>query len=280
MSNLTASVVYGFFGTHLVILVLFAIILMIELILSTYLQQLKSAFEKKQIGLTDESAIEELSIAYYSRKQRVSLLRAGVLTFAGLVGLLFYDVRAFTFIALAIGASIVVFKESINSMISYFHILSNYKVGDDVSVLGVRGEVLHIRPLVTTILGKNDDGEYNGRVTAIPNYQFTFTPVERMEMKSNSYMLVSLNIPFESSLFKKPFAEFMGDLRTYLDGMLPKRTIKKVGYFRSYVGYRYKIEYSYDQDARIIMHITFVSQSKRIPDRKERIIDYIESCKK
>lgn len=278
--NLTASVFYAFIGTHMVILVLVAIVLVIELLLSTYLQQLKSSYEKKQVGLTDESEIEELSIDYYSRKQRVSLLRAGVLSVAVLVGLLLYDVRAFTFIALAVGAGILVFKESINSIISYFHILSNYHIGDDVSVLGVRGEVLHIRPLVTTILGKNDDGEYNGRVTAIPNYQFTWTPVERMQMKSNSYMLVSLNIPFESTQFKKTFAEFVTDLRAHLDGMLPKRTIKKVGYFRSYVGYRYKIEYSYDQDARIILHITFVSQSKRIPDRKERIIDYIESCKK
>lgn len=278
--NLTASVIYGFIGTHVVILVLVAIVLMIELILSTYLQQLKSSFERKQIGMTDESEIEELSIDYYSRKQRVSLARAGILSGAVLIGLLVYDVRAFTFIALAVGAGILVFKESINSIISYFHILSNYHVGDDICVLGVRGEVLHIRPLVTTILGKNDDGEYNGRVTSIPNYQFTWTPVERMQMKSNSYMLVSLNIPFETSLFKKPFAEFIVDLKAHLDGMLPRRTIKKVGFFRSYVGYRYKIEYSYDPDARILMHITFVSQSRRIADRKERIIDYIESCKK
>jgi hypothetical protein len=278
--NFTASVVSAFVTSHLFMLGLIVAVLMFELVLSTYLQQLKSSYEKKQIGLTDESEIEELSIEYYSRKQRVSLLRASVLTITILVGLVVYDVRAITFIALAVGASVLVFKESINSIISYFHILSNYHIGDDVSVLGVRGEVLHIRPLVTTILGKNDDGEYNGRVTAIPNYQFTWTPVERMQMKSNSYMLVSLNIPFESSLFKQTFAEFVKNLREHLDGMLPKRTIKKVGYFRSYVGYRYKIEYSYDQDARIILHITFVSQSKRIPDRKERIIDYIESCKK
>ncbi len=278
--NLTASVIYGFVGTHMAILVLIGILLAVELVLSAYLQRLRATYEKQQIGITDESALEELSIAYYSRKQRVSLARVGVLSVLILIGILLYDVRAFTFIAVAVGAGIFVFKESINSIIAYFYILSNYRVGDDVSVLGVRGEVLHIRPLVTTILGKNDDGEYNGRVTSIPNYQFSWTPVERMEMKSNSYMLVSLNIPFESDLFKKPFAEFVSDLRTFLDGMLPKRTIKKVGYFRSYVGYRYKIEYSYDSDARIIMHITFVSQSKRIPDRKERIIDYIESCKK
>lgn len=278
--NLTASVISVYITSHLFMLGLVVAVLVFELILSTYLQQLKTSYERKQVGLTDESEIEELSIEYYSRKQRVSLLRAGTLTIAILVGLVVYDVRAITFIALAVGASVLVFKESINSIISYFHILSNYHIGDDVSVLGVRGEVLHIRPLVTTILGKNDDGEYNGRVTAIPNYQFTWTPVERMQMKSNSYMLVSLNIPFESSLFRQTFAEFVKDLRLHLDGMLPKRTIKKVGYFRSYVGYRYKIEYSYDQDARIILHITFVSQSKRIPDRKERIIDYIESCKK
>ncbi|HXK37466.1 MAG TPA: hypothetical protein VJ579_00135 [Candidatus Paceibacterota bacterium] len=278
--NLTASVVSAFISSHLFMLGLIVAVLVFELILSTYLQQLKSSYERKQVGLSDESEIEELSIEYYSRKQRVSLLRAGTITVALLVGLVVYDVRAITFIALAVGASVLVFKESINSIISYFHILSNYHVGDDVSVLGVRGEVLHIRPLVTTILGKNDDGEYNGRVTAIPNYQFTWTPVERMQMKSNSYMLVKMNIPFESSLFKQTFAEFVKDLRAHLDEMLPRRTIKKVGYFRSYVGYRYKIEYSYDLDARIILHITFVSQSKRIPDRKERIIDYVESCKK
>jgi hypothetical protein len=171
-------------------------------------------------------------------------------------------------------------KEIIISLFSYFSILRNYNIGDDLRVNGVRGEILNIRPTQTTLLGKEDDGEYNGKVTVIQNYHFTMLPVERQEMKSHSYLMATISIPFNTSDYKISFKEFINEMKAFLDGMLPSRGMNTVGYYRSYSGVRYKINYTYDKDARVVVHISFVSKPRRISDRKEKIISFAESKKK
>jgi hypothetical protein len=189
-------------------------------------------------------------------------------------------VRTFSFLAVALGALIVTFKETVVSTIAHFHILRNYKVGDDVKIGTVRGEILNIRPTVTTILGKEEDGEYNGKVTTLQNYQFVMNPVERQEMKTHSYFLTSLSIPYGGKEYKYGFETFMSKLKQFLDELLPYRNMKNVGYYRSYSGSRYKLNYTYDRDARVEIHISFVSKPKRIADRKEKIVQFVEKLKK
>ncbi len=278
--NLTASAVSAYIDSHLFILFLLASIAVIELILRTYQSTIRLKFISSQKGVTDEVEIENISIKYYSKKQRIVLTRSIIFLLAILISILYYDVKSFGFFAVALGAIIVAFKETIVSMFSYFTILRNYKIGDDIKVVGVRGEVLNIRPTYTTLLGKEEDGEYNGKITIIQNYQLIINPVERQEMKSHSYLMASISIPYDTEKYNIPFSDFIEKLKGFLDKMLPSRGMSNVGYYRSYAGMRYKLNYSYDKDARVIIHISFVSKPRRITDRKEKIVSFVETCKK
>lgn len=277
--KLLAATTFAYIDNHLFVLVLLACVVTIELFLSVYLTNLRLKFTNAQKTLTEEALIEKMSVEYYSKKQRAIMTRTLVFSAAILLSVLYYDVRAFSFFAVALGAIIVTFKETVVSMLSYFHILRNYHVGDDIKVNGVRGEILNIRPTQTTLIGKEDNGEYNGKITIVQNYQFAVYSVERQEMKSHSYLMASITVPFESELFSVSFKDFISSLRSFLDGMLPSRGMNSVGYYRSYSGVRYKINYSYDKDARIMINISFVSKPRRISDRKEKIISFVESMK-
>jgi hypothetical protein len=277
---LAANVVSAYIESHLFLVSILCIVLTVELGIRIYTNRLRYQYRKRQEVLTDESAVEDLTFEYYSKKQRTIFVRTVVFVLAVFLGVSYYDVRAFSFLAVALGALIMTFKETVVSMITYFHILRNYKVGDDVKVGAVRGEILNIRPTVTTILGKEEDSEYNGKVTTVQNYQFVMNPVERQEMKTHSYLLTSLAIPYNSREYKHGFESFMGKVKHFLDELLPYRNMKNVGYYRSYSGSRYKLNYTYDGDARVIIHISFVSKPKRIADRKEKIVQFVETLKK
>lgn len=276
LANASAAYVIA----HLFVIVLLFCVLLSEAIIQVYLRNLRMKFVAEQKDLTDEVLIEKASIEYYRNKQAATMTRTFIYSVAILLGLLYYDVRAFSFFAIALGAIIMTIKETIISFFSYFHILQNYHIGDDLRVNGVRGEILNIRPTQTTLLGKEDDGEYNGKVTIVPNYHFTLQSVEKQEMKSHSYLMASVSIPFNTDGYKLSFKEFVNELKTFLDSMLPSRGMNTVGYYRSYSGVRYKINYTYDKDARVMIHVTFVSKPRRISDRKEKIIAFVESKKK
>lgn len=277
---LTANVVYAYIDSHLFLIGVFIVVLIVELIIRMYVDRLRRSFTRNQDGILDEVQIERLSIEYYSKKQRTMILRTVILSLAILVSIMYYDIRAFSFVAVALGGLIIAFKETVVSVLSYFHILRNYRVGDDVLVGEVRGEILNIRPTVTTILGKSDDSEYNGKVTTVQNYHFVLHPVERQEMKTQSYLLSSIEIPFSSKDFRVTFVDFIDQLKQFLDGNLPRRGTKNVGNFRSYAGSRYKLGYKYDVEGKVLVTVAFVSKSKRIADRKEKIIAFVESLKK
>ncbi len=278
--KLLASSGFAYIDNHIFVLTLLACVTVIELVLSVYLTNLKFKFISSQKNLTEETQIEKLSIDYYSKKQRAIMTRTLVFTAAILLSVLYYDIRAFSFFAVALGAVIMAFKETIVSMLSYFSILRTYHVGDDIRVNGVRGEILNIRPTQTTLIGKEDNGEYNGKITIIQNFHFSTMPIERQEMKSHSYLMASIEIPYDSNEYSDSFKDYIVKLKEFLDGLLPSRGMNSVGYYRSYSGVRYKINYTYDKDARVIVHISFVSKPRRISDRKEKIISFVESCKK
>lgn len=278
--ELTASVVSAYIDNHIFLLSMLTAILFSELVLRTYLSTIRARFNSAQKGLTDDTEIEKVSLEYYSKKQRVILARSFIILLAFIFGVLYYDIRSFGFLAVAIGAIIMTFKETVVSAISYFYVLRNYKIGDDIKIAGIRGEILNIRPTYTTILGKEDDSENNARVTIVQNYRFVTDPVERLGMRTNDYLLASISIPYEPKHFDIPFDEMLSEVKKFLDGMLPMRGFNNVGFYRSYAGYKYKINFHYDGDARVVLDISFVTKPRRIVDRKEKIVVFVESLKK
>jgi hypothetical protein len=196
-----------------------------------------------------------------------------------LVAVLFYNTEAFSFLALALGAVVLNQKENINSIIGYFFLLANYNVGDDVGIIGTLGEIVRVGLFQTILAGKDENGEYNGKRISVPNYQFLLNVIDRQDLKVNTYRQVVIQIPYTKSAFNMTFDEFLEKLRPYLDELLPKRNLARVGSHRGFAGSQYKINFDYNDAGTLIIKVAFVSRERDMIARKENILTFIESLK-
>ena len=75
------------------------------------------------------------------------------------------------------------------------------------------------------------------------------------------------------------FNDFTLQVETYLDNLLPRRQMTKVGYFRGYAGVRYKLNFDYNDKGEIVVKISFIARSQKAVEFKESIICFIEELK-
>jgi hypothetical protein len=160
------------------------------------------------------------------------------------------------------------------------YVLANYDIGDDVKIGVVLGEIVRIRPLMTSIAGKDKQGDFDGGLHHIPNSKFITETVERQEIKNNNYRRVTLQALYSNEFFVEEFSSWLTNLKKYLDETLVKRSLKDVGNYKSYVGIKYKLHYDYDDDGNIVISISFIARTKNAALRKEEIIEYIESTRR
>ncbi|HVM73348.1 MAG TPA: hypothetical protein VMU13_00520 [Candidatus Paceibacterota bacterium] len=233
--------------------------------------------------LADMDEVQQASLTYFRRRQFLDVIRASLLLVSLLIGVLFYNIQAFSFLALALGAVVINQKENINSVIAYFFILSNYQVGDDIgTMIGMMnslGEIVRIGLFNTTLAGKDEAGEYNGKRISIPNYQFLLNPVEQQNLKTDTYRQIVMDIPYSQELYAREFEVFIKDLQAFLDELLPKRNLRQVGTFRGFAGIQYKINFDYNTAGCIVVRITFISRARDVRERKERIVTFVEHMK-
>jgi hypothetical protein len=209
----------------------------------------------------------------------LGIVRATLLFIYGLTAVLLYDIQAFSFLALALGALVVIQKENINSLFAYLFVLSNYNVGDDVRVKETLGEIVRISPLQTVIVGKEESGEYSGKRIGIPNYLFQAEQVEVQELRADTYRRIIIRAVYHQDEYGVDFNEFLNKIRAFLDDFLPKRNLNQVGSFRSFAGAQYKLNFDYDEDGYIVVRIGFISRPHDVIDRKEQIIEFIEALR-
>ena len=234
-------------------------------------------YETKDLTSLDE--VQAVSLVYFRRRQILDIIRALLLMLTALIGVLFYNIQAFSFLALALGAVVLNQKENINSIIGYFYLLSNYNVGDDIGIIGTLGEIVRVGLFQTILAGKDANGEYNGKRVSVPNYQFLLNVIDRQDLKTNTYRQVVVQIPYARATFGMSFDEFLGKLRPYLDELLPKRNLARVGSYRGFAGSQYKINFDYNDAGLLIVNIAFVSRARDAIERKESILIFIEGLK-
>jgi hypothetical protein len=242
--------------------------------------RLRRRYQYETTDLANLDEVQAVSLAYFRRRQILDIIRAVLLMLTLLVGVLFYNTEAFSFLALALGAVVLNQKENINSIIGYFFLLANYNVGDDIGIIGTLGEIVRVGLFQTVLAGKDETGEYNGKRVSIPNYQFLLNVIDRRDLKANTYRQVTIQIPYTKDLFKMPFADFLAKLRAYLDELLPKRNLARVGSYRGFAGSQYKINFDYNENTGVLMvKIAFVSRERDAIERKESILTFVESLK-
>ncbi len=268
------------YGQHLTAIFLFVIFFIVELLLQKLKNKKQIEFETKKAKAELIEEIEDISIEYYKQLQYVDIIRF-IIIIIGIVAILSaYNVQAFNILAIATGAFILALRESFTSLVAYFYILSNFKMGDDIRVDTFLGEIVRVKPLYTAIAGKDENGEYNSRLYYIPNFMFLNKIVEQQQLKSDDYRKVSLSILYDGELFNDVFDVWVGGIENFLKELLPKRALTKVGYFKGYAGVRYKMNFDYNDSGQVILKISFIVRSNKALELKQSIILFVETLKK
>lgn len=245
--------------------------------------RLRRRYAHQTTDLADMEEAHRVATSYFRRRQMLDVVRAVLLLVSLLVGVLFYNIQAFSFLALALGAVVINQKENINSIIAYFYLLANYQVGDDISiVIGAYdsfGEIVRISLFHTIIAGKDAGGEYNGKRISVPNYQFLLNPTEQQSLRPDTHRLVKMEIAYSPELHGQPFDEFLTGLRAFLNELLPKRTLRQVGSFRGFAGMQYKLDFDSTASGAVMLNLSFISRARDVAERKERIVGYLDDLR-
>lgn len=262
--------------------VIFVLILILPFHIATafYKRWVKNRYDKIRSKLETLEDIEKKSIDYYSKNQAVDIFRFVIYFLIIAVSMLLFGFQGFSVLAVAVGTFILILKEPIVSMISYLFLVPQYPIGSDIKISGVIGEVVRIKMFYTGLAGKEDNGEYNGKFYVIPNHLFFQSIVERQEIKSEHYRTIFMTFLYKKEEHPKLFKDWVYDFRTKLDELLPMRNLSEVGNYKSYAGVKYKLNYDYNDNGFVQVKLSFIAKpGKAAINKKEEIIDYIESCK-
>lgn len=235
----------------------------------------KTMFEK--YGNSTDQKHSEYYLAYYQRIQVIDVIRAVSIVAILFVILTFKSGNNFGFLAVGLGALIITFKDFILSIIAFFFVTPQYPIGLTVKVGGVQGQIIFIRAFHVGLLGKDGNGENTGELFTIPNHKFITEIVEKEDLRSGSIVRDEIKIPFSKKDFTLPFEEFMKNLRVFLDETFPMKNTKNVGNYQSYIGHKYKIDFSYLDDKCVTIEIRFVGKPEHNIKNKEKIIGFVDT---
>jgi hypothetical protein len=264
------------------IVIYLAIILMIlvEFAARFLKSRIKIKFKKEKKAIEEFGEIEKVSIIYYKQYQWIDIVRLFSILVGMSVIMIAFNIQALNILAVVAGTLIIVLREFIFSFIAFFYLISLYKAGDDIKVNDTLGEVFRITPLYVALSGKDEDGEYNGKLHRIPNFIFIGQQVELQDLKTDDYRRVVLQGFYSRTIFEDSFDIWLDKIREFLDEKLPQRHLGRVGNYKGYTGTKYKLNFDYGEKGDIVLRISFVARYPRNTELKEEIIEFIESLKK
>lgn len=271
----------GQFNTHqtTILWVLFGL-LVIEVYLRIAKRKLKVKYKYNKDKVEDFEDMEKIWIEYYKKNQNLFVFRVVSIFIAIAIILISFDVNAFNLLAVVAGATIIIFRDYIFSFITFFYIISIYKIGDDVKTDTILGEILRINPLYVAIAGKDEDGEYNGKLHRIPNSIFITQKIEAQELKADDYRRVMLTAIYSRDKFEDNFNTWLTKVKSFLEETLPSRTLERVGHFKGYLGVKYKLNFDYNDKGDTVVRISFIARPPKNIELKEKIIEYVETLRR
>ena len=251
-----------------------------EMVIRYFRNKYKKEYQSQKSLIHSSEDAEHASLDYFNKLQVLDIVRIVASVILFIVVLSIADVRTFSFLAVTIGAIVITLKDYLVSLISYVYVIANYDIGDDVMLGTVLGEIVRVRPLTTSVAGKDEHGDFDGKLHHIPNSKFITDIVERQEIKNDTYRRVTLQVFYSSELFENTFSVWLENLKKYLDGLLVKRSLKEVGNYKSYAGIKYKLHYDYNEEGQLVISVSFISRIKDYIARKEAIVEYVETTRK
>ena len=263
------------------------IIILILIIWSSISQIFKIRLKKKYIDPYEWSwntKNREFYIKYYKKVQYLELFWAIILILLIFIYLLTKDKVIWAVWAVWVWWVLITFQTFTVSLFTYFLLIRNYKIGDCISVIinwdKIEWQILFIKLLHLGLSWKNDFWENTGKFYSIPNYQLWNNPVVKIDLALDNYAKDSLTIIYDPKNYTQSFKDFSKDLKEYLDELLPVKTAAETAYYISYIGVKYKIDYTYNSDWKATIRIWFVEKRLMSKELKEKIISFVEDKKK
>lgn len=103
--------------------------------------------------------------------------------------------------------------------------------------------------------------------------------MSRVSLAPETYTKASLLIPYSNEIFAYTFDETVEKIQTFLDAFLPRRAASQVGYFKTYIGVKYKLTFSYEEEKSRI-HIGWIVKRAEKAQIMRVILAFIEGLKK
>lgn len=73
-------------------------------------------------------------------------------------------------------------------------------------------------------------------------------PITKVDLALDHYAKESLMIIYDPQKFTISFDQFSEELQQFLDNLFPLKSASEVSYFKSYIGVRYKMDFTYDNE--------------------------------
>lgn len=284
MINYIINLISDNINTFLIILIIIWY-LIIEFILKSNVKKVKKEINKKysEEELEEmeniDSLDQDLYIEYYKRKNIIKYLRFFVALTLIWSFVLFKIPWVFSFLAIAIWAIIITFKETILSFFWFFYVTAHYRIWENILIWDLRWEIIYINVLNIWLIWKNENWEHNWQFYTVPNYKFIIDNVKREELWIWKYKKEEFEIYFYNNLFNIKYENFLIKLKEFLDENLVKKNINNVWNYKTFIGYKYKLRFKYEKEY-LIIKVNIVEKQRAILDMQDKIALFVESYKK
>jgi hypothetical protein len=230
---------------------------LIELISRTIKRKLKRSIYAEYDGSIDPQH-GEYYIEYYRRGQFIDVAR--IFSYVCLIAFLIASQTnsGANILVVVAGACIIIFRDFILSIVAFFFVLPQYKIGDTIGNETIQGQIIYIRLFSIGLLGKDNDGDNTGRHYTIPTYKLLTDTIRKEDLHASSIRKEILRIPFVTMDFSLSFSDFVTELETYLNALLPTLNRKSCGNYQTYIGHKYKIDFDYLEEKCVVITVGLV----------------------
>lgn len=271
------------FREELYLIIFLFIIFCIEYYLRKSKKKIKNSLHAKYWEITNKNWIElvndEFYVDFYKKMQLIDLIRVLLIFIFIFWVILYKSPQAFSFLAIATWAIIITFKDAILSFLWFFYIMTNYKIWDVVIVWDNMWEIIYIKPLFVWAIWKDENWEHNWQFYMFPNSKFITEIIKKEEIKINNYKKEVFEIYYSKNEFWITFEDFKKELIIFLNKTFKIKTVDDVWNYKTYIWYKYKLRYDYDEKYMIIK-LSFIEKPTKSLELREDITSFIESLKK
>jgi len=250
--------------------------------------KLKEKIEKKysEEDIEDIENIEmidqNLYIKYYKVKNILHFIRFIAIFWIIIFLILSKIPGIFNFLAIAIWAIIITFKEPIVSFLWFFYVSTHLKIWENIVINNddnTKWEIIYINILNVWLIWKNENWEHNWQFYTIPNYKFIVENVKKEDLNITTYRKEDIDIYYNRDLFILNFNDFLIELNHFLNDILVIKNLSNVWHYKTFIWYKYKMRFRYEKEY-LIIKISIIEKHRAFLWLQREIIKFIETYKK